>query len=308
MVYVGIALLILLILLVLMLGISIYLVVYAMKNMHHHPLEDSRAWQEHHYSLSWYDSMEKTDYTVACPDGYVLHAQFLPNPTPTDRYVLISHGFTDNRYGSLKYAPIYLDNGFNVIIYDLRGHGMNKKAITTFTVREREDLYTMILDSRRRYPDMKVFGLHGESMGAGTTVAVLEKKPPVDFAVADCGFTDMLPVFEVAIRSYHLPVFMVKVASVCAKVIYGVSFSQMRPIESLRENQVPMLFMHGACDELVAPEHSRQMSKATQGYSEVHLIPKAGHADSVFTDPEMYRIILTDFLRKVVPDSAHTVG
>ena len=125
MLYVGIALLILL---VFMIGISVYLVIYAMKNMHHHSLEDSRAWQEHHYDLSWYDSMEKTDYTVTCGDGYILHAQFLPNPVPTDRYVLITHGFTDNHYGSLKYARIYLDNGFNVIIYDLRGHGMNSKT------------------------------------------------------------------------------------------------------------------------------------------------------------------------------------
>jgi alpha-beta hydrolase superfamily lysophospholipase len=245
MLYVGIALLILL---VFMIGISVYLVIYAMKNMHHHSLEDSRAWQEHHYDLSWYDSMEKTDYTVTCGDGYILHAQFLPNPVPTDRYVLITHGFTDNHYGSLKYARIYLDNGFNVIIYDLRGHGMNSKTITTFTILEREDLYAMILDSRRRYPDMKVLGLHGESLGAGTTVAVLEKKPPVDFAVVDCGFYDMVPVFEVAIRSYHLPVFMVKVASACAKVIYGYSFRQMRPIEALADNQLPLLFMHGSCD------------------------------------------------------------
>ena len=198
---------------------------------------------------------------------------------------------------------IYLDNGYNVIIYDLRGHGMNSKTITTFTILEREDLYAMILDSRRRYPDMKVLGLHGESLGAGTTVAVLEKKPPVDFAVVDCGFYDMVPVFEVAIRSYHLPVFMVKVASMCAKVIYGYSFRQMRPIEALPDNQVPLLFMHGSCDELVSPEHSRKMSKATAGYSEVHMIPNAGHADAVFTDPEMYRIIVTDFLRKIVPDS-----
>ena len=300
MLYVGIALLILL---VFMIGISTYLVIYAMKNMHHHSLEDSRAWQEHHYDLSWYDSMEKTDYTVACGDGYILHAQFLPNPVPTDRYVLITHGFTDNHYGSLKYARIYLDNGFNVIIYDLRGHGMNSKTITTFTILEREDLYAMILDSRRRYPDMKVLGLHGESLGAGTTVAVLEKKPPVDFAVVDCGFTDMVPLFEVAIRSYHLPVFMVKVASACAKVIYGYSFRQMRPIEALTDNRVPLLFIHGSCDELVAPEHSRKMSKATAGYSEVHMIPNAGHADAVFTDPEMYRIIVTAFLRKIVPDS-----
>ena len=300
MLYVGIALLILL---VFMIGISVYLVIYAMKNMHHHSLEDSRAWQEHHYDLSWYDSMEKTDYTVTCVDGYILHAQFLPNPVPTARYVLITHGFTDNHYGSLKYARIYLDNGYNVIIYDLRGHGMNSKTITTFTILEREDLYAMILDSRRRYPDMKVLGLHGESLGAGTTVAVLEKKPPVDFAVVDCGFYDMVPVFEVAIRRYHLPVFMVKVASACSKVIYGYSFRQMRPIEALADNQIPLLFMHGSCDELVAPEHSRKMSKATAGYSEVHMIPNAGHADAVFTDPEMYRIIVTDFLRKIVPDS-----
>ena len=300
MLYAGIALLILL---VFMIGISTYLVIYAMKNMHHHSLEDSRAWQEHHYDLSWYDSMEKTDYTVTCGDGYILHAQFLPNPVPTDRYVIITHGFTDNHYGSLKYARIYLDNGFNVIIYDLRGHGMNSKTITTFTILEREDLYAMILDSRRRYPDMKVLGLHGESLGAGTTVAVLEKKPPVDFAVVDCGFHDMVPVFEVAIRSYHLHVFMVKVASACAKVIYGYSFRQMRPIEALTDNRVPLLFIHGSCDELVAPEHSRKMSKATAGYSEVHMIPNAGHADAVFTDPEMYRIIVTDFLRKIIPDS-----
>ena len=40
MLYVGIALLILL---VFMIGISVYLVIYAMKNMHHNSLEDSRA-------------------------------------------------------------------------------------------------------------------------------------------------------------------------------------------------------------------------------------------------------------------------
>ena len=27
-------------------------------------LEQARAWQEEHYDLSWYDPLEKTDYTV----------------------------------------------------------------------------------------------------------------------------------------------------------------------------------------------------------------------------------------------------
>ena len=65
-------------------------------------LEEARAWQEEHYDLSWYDPLEKTDYTVKSRDGYILHAQFLKNPGDTDRYILISHGYTDNRFGALK--------------------------------------------------------------------------------------------------------------------------------------------------------------------------------------------------------------
>ena len=156
--------------------------------------EESRAWQEEHYDLSWYDPLEKTDYTVSSSDGYVLHVQLLKNPDDTNRFVIISHGYTDNRFGSLKYAGIYLEQGFNVIVYDLRGHGLNEPTYCTYSVRERKDLMAIIRDSRERYGHPAVLGLHGESLGAATSVAVLEEKPPVDFVVADCGFADILTV------------------------------------------------------------------------------------------------------------------
>ena len=246
-------------------------------------LEEAIRWQGEHYDISFFDSLEKEEYTVKGYEDYILHVVFCKNPRPSKKYVILTHGHTDNRYGMLKYMKIYLDLGYNCIIYDLRGHGLNKRDWCSYGLRESRDLVRLIEDTYRRYGKDIYLGLHGESLGAGTTVAVLEKKPPVDFAVVDCGFYDMVPVFEVAIRSYHLPVFMVKVASACAKVIYGYSFRQMRPIEALPDNQVPLLFMHGSCDELVSPEHSRKMSKATAGYSEVHMIPNAGHADAVFT-------------------------
>ena len=36
-------------------------------------LEQAMAWQAAHYDISWYDSMEKTDYTVKSYDSYELH-------------------------------------------------------------------------------------------------------------------------------------------------------------------------------------------------------------------------------------------
>jgi hypothetical protein len=264
-------------------------------------LGEARAWQEAHYDLSWYDPLEKTDYTVASGDGYILHAQMLKNPDQVNRYVLVSHGYTDNRFGALKYAKMYLDLGFNVIVYDLRGHGMNEETFCTYSVRERKDLSAVIRDARERWPEASLFGLHGESLGAATSVAVLEEKPPVDFVVADCGFSDIVPVLKGGLQGMHLPGFMVDVASLFAKIRFGYSYQEMRPIDSLRENDIPILFIHGADDTFILPEHSQRMKEATRGYAEVHMIPGAGHAMSVLTDPEGYKNLVSAFLSKEFP-------
>ena len=84
-------------------------------------LDEAKKWQEDHYDLSWYDPLEKTDYQVTSYDGYVLNVELIRNPVPADKYILLSHGYTDNRFGSLKYTKMYLDLGFNVIVYDMRG-------------------------------------------------------------------------------------------------------------------------------------------------------------------------------------------
>ena len=261
-------------------------------------LEEARAWQEkeEHVDLSWYDPLEKKDYIVASYDGYILHAQFLKNPGDTDRFVIISHGNTGNRFGSMKYASMYLEKGFNVIVYDLRGHGLDEPTFCSYTVRERKDLLAMIRDSRARYPYASLFGIHGESLGAAASVAVLEEKPPIDFVVSDCGFSDIVPVLKAKMADMHVPGFLVDLASVFVRLRFGCSFSQMRPIESLNENTVPILFIHGADDHFIAPEHSKRMKEAAKGYAELHLIPGAGHAKSILTDPKAYREYVANFL------------
>ena len=266
-------------------------------------LAEGRAWQEQeeHVDLSWYDPLEKMDYTVTSYDGYILHAQFLKNPGDTNRFVIISHGNTGNRFGSMKYAAMYLEKGFNVIVYDLRGHGVNEPTFCTYSIRERKDLLAMILDSRERYPDASLFGIHGESLGAATSIAVLEEKPPVDFVVADCGFSDILPVLKAKAAEMHAPGFLFDLASVCVRIRFGYSISRMRPIESLNNNTIPILFLHGADDRFSPPEHSERMKEATKGYAEMHLFPGAGHAKSILTDPKAYGEYVASFLAEQFP-------
>lgn len=261
-------------------------------------LDEARKWQEDHYDLSWYDPLEKTEYQVTSYDGYVLNAELISNPIPADKYVLLSHGYTDNRFGSLKYTKMYLDLGFNVIVYDLRGHGENEPTFCTYSVRERKDLIALIQDCRDRHQPA-VLGIHGESLGAATSIACLEDKPQIDYVVADCGFSDISNVLKGGVKSMHLPEGLVPLASVCARLRYGYSYDMMRPIDSLADNEIPILFIHGAEDSFILPENSERMEKETKGYSELHLIPGAAHAASVLTAPEEYQEIVEAFLAHI---------
>ena len=285
-----------LVLIVLVLGW--FLSGYSMK-INRQSLEEARKWQEEHYDISWYDGLEKTDYTVQSYDGYVLHAQLLKNPTPTHRYVLISHGYTDNHIGSLKYVQTYFSLGFNTVLYDLRGHGSNEPAFCTYSIRESRDLDVMIKDCRARYPDAELFGIHGESLGAATSVAVLKYAPDIDFVVEDCGFSEITTVMARGLRGFHLPAAMVHVASVWSKLRYGYYYHEMRPIDSLAESRTPILFIHGEKDDFILPFHAENMHAAAKGYSELHVIPGATHAASVLTAPEDYRAYIEGFLKQL---------
>ncbi len=291
-------LIIIIILFCVLAGTGWYLAGYTM-GIIRQSLEHARAWQEDHYDLSFYDSLEKEDYTVESYDGYILHAQHLKNPEGRGRWVIISHGYTDNRFGALKYAKMYLDDGFDVIVYDLRGHGLNEPTFCTYSARERKDLLAIIADARERFGPLGVLGIHGESLGAATSIACLESKPELDFVVADCGFSNIADVLKQGASAMHVPGAAIDLASAAAKLRYGYSYKDMRPIDCLKDNHVPIMFIHGAADNFILPQHSRDMQAATAGYSELHLIEGAPHAMSVLTDPEAYRGHLYAFLKSI---------
>ena len=257
-------------------------------------MDEAMAWQSEHYDTSFYDACERETYTVTGAEGYELHVELLKSPGST-RYMILSHGYTDTRAGSLKYARFYLEMGFSCIIYDLRGHGENAPTPTTYGILEAQDLDALIADTHTRYPDLTVLGLHGESLGAATTVSVLRYRPDVAFAVADCGFSDIENVLRGGFRSAHLPSALFDLADVGARLRFGYALRDMRPIDALAENDVPLLFLHGADDTFILPQNSADMAAATRGAHELYLFEGAGHALSALTDPERYAALLRAF-------------
>jgi len=281
--------------------LAIKLATYIMTINKKHGKTLERAWkiESGHMDLSFYNKIEKEDYTIKGVGGYILHVQFLKNPKPTAKYMILTHGHNDNRIGSLKYVPMYMELGFNCVIYDMRCHGLNKRTYFTYGILESKDLMILIKDTRVRHPDMTQLGLHGESLGSATTVTTMKYRPKVDFAVCDCGFADLWNVLKVSAREYHLPQFFLYIAEAGVRMKYHYSFKQMNPIDSLGDNEIPMLFIHGTADSYIVPSNSQRMADRTKGYSEVHFVQNAKHAMSYYTDPVNYKKYVADFLKKI---------
>ncbi|MBQ7703041.1 MAG: alpha/beta hydrolase, partial [Firmicutes bacterium] len=199
-----------------------------------------------------YDKLKKVPYMVEMPDGYMLHATFIPAGTESDRYVIISHGFGDNRLGSAKYALMYHAMGFNSIIYDTRGMGENENQPITLGLKESKDLIRLIVDTRKRYGSGITLGLHGESMGAAFQILALQYMPKVSFMICDCGFAKLNDVLNLQItKIYHLPSWMVKLGSFGSRILYGYFFGEVQPIKALKFGKVPICFCHGTSDGLI---------------------------------------------------------
>lgn len=275
-------------------------------------LEEAWNWQKNHYDVSWYKDTDPVEYTIDSYDGYQLHVVRMHVPGLAEssisrqagegsqtgrKFVICTHGYTDNRYGTLKYAKIFLDMGYDVIAYDLRGHGKNKKTFCTYSIREAKDLNCLIEDTYARYGEDITLGLHGESLGAATSIAVLKYTQKPAFVVADCGFAEIVNVLKGGLKNMNPALVpMVYPASLASRIKYGYSFTDMRPIDSLKDNHVPVLFIHGADDTFIDPQNSKHMAEATAGYSELHLVPGAVHAKSILTQPEAYREYVRNFL------------
>lgn len=271
---------------------------------HRQSFEESWGWQMNNVSgIDWVRREFFKDYTVSDDDGYTYHVSLLSAAPPTNKFVIFAHGYTDTRFGMLKYLPHYRRLGFNCIFFDERGHGENKRVPCSYGVKEVKGLLAVIDDTKKRYGNIKL-GIHGESLGGATVLFSLkyDLKGKVDFVVDDCGFCDIVPVLKSAMRNTRVPPFFVYPASLMAKLIYGTSFSEAKPLNAVlnSKNDIPLLIMHGGSDSFIPYWHSEKVNSAYKSYHELHIFNGAEHAVSSIHNSDEYFNVLESFINNHV--------
>ncbi|MBR4462599.1 MAG: alpha/beta hydrolase [Erysipelotrichaceae bacterium] len=263
--------------------------------------------RDYEISKGFSDAFEKYDRVWNREDfslgtnGIVIKGEIIRNDHPIgNKVAIIAHGHTANRYADLKYADLFYLAGYHVVIYDERHHGDTSGDICTLGQEEAKDLRDIFRFVRERFGNDCLIGLHGESMGAATSLLVLQYVRP-DFVVADCPFADSIVLFTEFIRkNLHIfPSLIVWTVCQIARLRYRYDIKGTSPINAVKDSDVPICFMHGAADNLIDCHHSKDMFAVCKNEnSELHLFEGADHACSITSDPKGYETILRDFLKR----------
>ena len=236
-------------------------------------------------------------YQIKSIYGYMLQVYEMVKDPENNKFVVIAHGYTYSHHGAIKYGKMMMDLGYNVILYDHRFHGLSGGKNTTLGYYEKDDLKTVIDHVYQTYGDV-FLGTYGESMGSATVLLEQQNDPRVRFVVSDAGFKDLSSLIRYRLKVKGLfPLLVFPMTKLFIYFISKAKFNQVSPIEALKNQTIPMMFVHGEQDDFIGYQDSIDMFESYQGPKHLYIAKKeAYHARSYYANKEEYFNELSQFL------------
>jgi pimeloyl-ACP methyl ester carboxylesterase len=240
--------------------------------------------------------MVYTDVSFKTRDGLTLRGWWIPG-TQHETIVMI-HGLSNNREEPLNKAGYLHEAGYNLLVFDLRGHGQSDGNGTTMGYREPEDARAAVAEARALDPGP--IALFGYSLGASISVEEAATNPDVTAVIEDSGFSSVGDVFlarftEVT-RLPNLPWAAPLVAF--GALDLGTSLWNVRPAGLAAQLHKPLLAIIGTADTIVPPAEGLAIFDAAPGPKQLLVVHGAGHVGAYDTANAEYQQTVLGFLAK----------
>jgi alpha-beta hydrolase superfamily lysophospholipase len=237
----------------------------------------------------WWTPVDANIYyrslTLTTADGLDLAAWYVPALEPGAPSILLTHGLLGSKWGMLRLVPWLHDAGYNVMLFDFRGHGGSDPRPTTIGPEEVLDVQAALDWLEAEGVGDRVAGL-GMSLGAAALVNTAVQDDRLDALILDSLFADWGDT-DFA-KGYRLsPDWLVP----------GVP----DPEDLMPRIHVPVFIIGGTADILTHEEHAHRLFEAANEPKELW-INDSGHAWSAWTYPDLFQQKVLDFLDQALSD------
>jgi dipeptidyl aminopeptidase/acylaminoacyl peptidase len=232
---------------------------------------------------------EEVAFPSAASDKLTIRGWWLSNPK-TPRTLILVHGQNGTRVDQLLISKPLWDNGFNLLLIDMRGHGLSDGQYHTLGLYEQWDVVgaARFLESKGIKPDD--IGVMGWSMGAASIIMALGDTSEIKAGVSDSGYANVKALYGSLYPGMSL----------FTRLIRGIDLDQIRPEDSItRLGNRHIFIIHGDQDGNVPVQDAYRLKDAGgASVSEFWIVPGAAHTRSFATQPEEYLRRVTAFFNK----------
>ena len=253
-------------------------------------------------TVAWLKTVSSNRISVMSGDGYRLVASEFLTGKDSHVWVLMLHGYTGWKEEMYPFARWYYEEGYHVIVPDLRCQGESEGDFIGMGWTDHYDCMLWIDYILKQDQEAEIV-LHGQSMGAATALMMTgEEKLPdnVIAVVSDCAYTDAYSMFGEKIKEWFgLPAFpLVDSACLVLKLRGGYELKAASAVNAVAKSRVPILFIHGKDDAMINVQMSKDLYAAAGGCKELLIVEDAGHAQAQDKQPELYYGTIRAFLQK----------
>lgn len=232
---------------------------------------------------------EEITFPSAADDGLTLRGWWIPNPA-SRRTIILVHGRYENRTSHAALMRPLWEHGYNVLLFDLRGHGQSDPAACTYGLREQWDIIGAVNVAKTKGAQPGSVGVIGWSLGAASAIMAMRQMDDIATVVSDSAYANSAPLLA---RNPLRPGL-----ALAMRLVRGVDLGQVKPEEAIAHlGTRHVLLIHGARDQAVPVAQAHRLQQAGgASVSETWIVPGTNHTQAYPNQPiEYLRRILTFF-------------
>jgi uncharacterized protein len=234
-------------------------------------------------------SADARPWSTRTRDGITLRGWYLPTEERRHLIVLV-HGLWSSWLEMASLGRDLHRRGFDVLLFDLRGHGQSDPSRLYLGRRERADLRAVLSWARTEGFTPDRVGWLGYSMGGSTVLMEAARNPQIQAAVIDSPYGDLPKLLNSQLsRHSGLPSWFNPGILLAARVAFGVRTDDLVPIRFARAwGERPLLLIHGESDTIVPVSQAYELAHAVGGSCLTVTLPGVDHVQAYQSDPEGY--------------------
>ena len=256
----------------------------------------------HNRPIHWLPEMISSHalpWSTRTADGVMLRGWYCP--TPERRHLIVMlHGLWANRDEMSGQARDLHALGYDVLLFDLRGHGLSDASRVTMGRRERNDIRAVVAWSRAEGFTPDQVGWLGNSMGASTLLMEAATNPSITAAVIDSPYGNLPELLNTQLSEHSgLPRMFNPGILLAARLVFGVRTDNLIPINSAAGwGERPLLVIHGEADSIVPVGQARRIGTAAGKNCRTLTLPGVEHVAAYRAYPTNYVATVDRFFHK----------